>query len=332
MPRQYNALVTTIDAERFRILLLYLFIYYQLPYNLIKRPEFRELLSYVQPSINKFFMGRNAITRWIAKEFQKGKKTLKDLLLRAKSRVHISFDMWTSPAGVLILGICSHFLDEQYEFKHPLLALRFLVGQYTSVVMAEMVQSVMVEYEIREKWGVYMADNTDNCDTCVAELVRRLRPIEPSTARRSRCYAHIVNLAAKAFIYGKSAEGFVAQAEEVVALSDQEADTVQEEMRLWRTRRGAFGRFHNIVKHIKSSTLRRQRFEEIIKMVVVQQRTERERLERERLEQPMDAANMAAAGIDAEGQCTKTALYHIRLYTKPNRVNRIFRTNCVRRR
>ena len=34
-------------------------------------------------------------------------------------------------------------------------------------------------------------------------------------------------------------------------------------MKLWRTR-GSFGKFHNLVKHIKGSTLRRQKLEAII--------------------------------------------------------------------
>ena len=42
--RQYSALCTTINGERFRILLLRLFIYCQLLYNLIEHSEFRDLL------------------------------------------------------------------------------------------------------------------------------------------------------------------------------------------------------------------------------------------------------------------------------------------------
>ena len=57
-----------------------------------------------------------------------------------------------------------------------------------------------------DKWGVCVADNANNNDTYVAALVRSLRPDEESTARRSRCFAHMVNLAAKAFIYGKCHE------------------------------------------------------------------------------------------------------------------------------
>jgi hypothetical protein len=96
-PRQYSALCTTINGERFRILLLRLFIYCQLPYNLIEHSEFRDLLQYIQPSIGKFLPKRTAIGEWVADEFAKGKKVIKVAISKAKSRVHISFDIWTSP-------------------------------------------------------------------------------------------------------------------------------------------------------------------------------------------------------------------------------------------
>jgi hypothetical protein len=129
--------------------------------------------------------------------------------------------------------------------------------------MVDIIEAVMHEFGIADKWGVCVADNADNCDTCVAALVTRLRPGEPTTARRSRCFAHIVNLAAKAFIYGKKAEGFIAEAEEVMTLSNRDQTAVEREMKLWRTR-GSFGKFHNLVKHIKGSALRRQKLEAII--------------------------------------------------------------------
>jgi hypothetical protein len=73
----------------------------------------------------------------------------------------------------------------------------------------------------------------------------------------------MVNLAAKAFIYGKKAEGFIAEAEEVMTLSNRDQTAVEREMKLWRTR-GSFGKFHNLVKHIKGSALRRQKLKAII--------------------------------------------------------------------
>ena len=265
-PRQYSALYTTVNSERFRILLLRLFIYCQLPYSLIERQEFRDLLLYIQPSIDKYLITRNTIGNWIQDEFTKGQKVIQEIISQARSRIHISFDMWTSPPGTPILGICGHFLDHNLRLIHPLLALRYLRGHHTGAAMAEVIEAVMNEYGIADKWGVCVADNADNCDTCIAALVNSLRPGEELTARRSRCFGHIVNLAAKAFIYGKKAEGFILEAEQMITLSNRDQAAVQQEMKLWRSR-GSFGKFHNIVKHIKGTSLRRQKLEAIIMAV-----------------------------------------------------------------
>ena len=189
------------------------------------------------------------------------------IIKEAKLRVHISFDIWTTPTQKPILGICSHFLDSEYKLQHPLLALRFLAGHHTGSAMAEVIEAVMHEFGIADKWGVCIADNADNCDTCCATLVKSLRPEEPVTARRSRCFGHIVSIAAKAFIYGRKAEAFIAEAEQVLTLSNRDQAAVQEEMKLWRTR-GSFGKFNNVVKYIRASPLRRQKLEAILRALV----------------------------------------------------------------
>ena len=75
-----------------------------------------------------------------------------------------------------------------------------------------------------------MADNADNCNTCYKSLVRSLRPDEPETSRRGRCFGYIVNLAVKAFIYGKDAKGFITKAEQIITLTARDLSAVQREI------------------------------------------------------------------------------------------------------
>jgi hypothetical protein len=180
--------------------------------------------------------------------------------------------MWTSPSGIPILGVCAHFLTQQLELVHPLLALRYVEGHHTGQAIGEVLKAVMVEYGIVVKWGVCVADNADNCNTCCRWLVGELRPDEPTTARRSRCFGHMVNIAAKAFIYGKGFETFIVEAEQVVVASTRDNAAAKREMEIWR-KRGPFGKFHNIVKHIRASPLRKQRFETFIRGVVEERET-----------------------------------------------------------
>lgn len=263
-PSQFAALDTTINIDRFRLLFLRLFIRCQVPFSIVERDEFREPILYIQPTIECYLVDSHCtISRWVAEEFKQGQMALIKLMAQAKSRVHLSFDIWTAPTGAPILDICAHFLDEDLQFRYPLLALRFLAGHHTGVAMAEIIESVMAQFEIIDKWGVCVSDNADNNDTTCKALVEALRPNEPTTARRARCSGHEVKQAAKAFIYGKSNEGFIAQAERVMTLSNRDQIAVQEEMQRWRRRR-SFGKFHNVVKHIRNSPIRRQKFERLL--------------------------------------------------------------------
>ena len=123
---------------------------------------------------------------------------------------------------MLILGVYGHFLDKNLRIKHPLLGLKFISGPYTGSAIADIILRLMGEYGIRERWGVLMADNADNNDTAYKKMVSELYPNEGDGARRARCYGHMVNLAAKAFIYGNNNEGFLAEAEQLVTLSNRD--------------------------------------------------------------------------------------------------------------
>ena len=267
-----HALVVSINVDRFRMLFLRLFINCQLPYSLVERPEFQELILYIQPSIGGYLVkSHNTVTTWVNDEFNLGKNSLKRTIAQAASNIHLSFDMWTSPSSMPILGVCAHFLTPQLELVHPLLALREVEGSHTGEAMAEIIREIMVQFGIVDKWGVCVADNADNCNTCCRALVRQLRPGEPTKGRRSRCLGHMVNLAAKAFIYGKQFESFIAEAEEVVVLTARDQAAAAREMSHWRER-GPFGKLHNVIKHIRVSPQRRQRFNTYVSVIAERDR------------------------------------------------------------
>jgi hypothetical protein len=75
--------------------------------------------------------------------------------------------------------------------------------------------------------------------------------------RRLRCLGHVINLAAKAFLYGKEFDAF-----------EKDIDTVKEhseilkELQLWR-KRGPVGKLHNIIIFICRSPQRREKFANI---------------------------------------------------------------------
>jgi hypothetical protein len=88
--------------------------------------------------------------------------------------------------------------------------LRTLInGAYIGENIAEAVMPVLVEMGILPKLGYFIADNDGRNDTCIRAILRKHRPdIKDSNSRRVRCLGHIINLAAKAFLFGKNVDAF----------------------------------------------------------------------------------------------------------------------------
>ena len=89
-----------------------------------------------------------------------------------------------------------------------------------------------------------MLDNVSSNDTCVREILAKIRPDLDQKERRLRCFGHIVNLAAKVFLFGNDPQAF--EAEMIVA------DILQQEKKAlasWR-KLGPIGKLHNINCHL----------------------------------------------------------------------------------
>ena len=80
---------------------------------------------------------------------------------------------------------------------------------------------------MKEKLGYFITDNASYNDTCVTEIIETLRPDLDAHGRRLRCMGHIINLIAKALLFGNKSESF-----EAVAVAEGISD--MKEVRLVR--------------------------------------------------------------------------------------------------
>ena len=133
---------------------------------------------------------------------------IKSQLQLSLSRIHFSFDIWTSSACTAIIGICAHFLASDLHLKHALIGLKEIEGAHQGETIAKLVGDLIQWFEVEQNLGVFIGDNASNVDTATTALVRRFR-LNSTEGRRSRCCGHIINLAAKAFLLGNGCEAFV---------------------------------------------------------------------------------------------------------------------------
>ncbi|PNP50095.1 hypothetical protein FNYG_15977 [Fusarium nygamai] len=202
----------------------------------------------------------SSITRELQKIFESKADIIKAELGSALTKIHISFDLWTSPNRLAIMAVFAHFIDKFGNQQSRLLALRRQLGIHSGENLAETLFEIVQLWDIRGQVGTVISDNVTTNDTCLSYFYRQLDPsIRPADikARRMRCYGHVLNLVARAFLFGKDAESFELESDINGMRGLQEQD-----LRRWRSK-GPIGKLHNIVKFIRSSPQRSEYFKRI---------------------------------------------------------------------
>jgi len=123
-----------------------------------------------------------------------------------------------------MLAVVGHFVLHTSKAKSCLLSLRHVEGAHSGENMAQSVIVVIEEYEIKDLLGYFVLNNVSSNDTCVREILKQLRPELNLKERRLWCFSHIVNLAAKAFLFGEEAEAFEFEINSYVQLQQEEKE------------------------------------------------------------------------------------------------------------
>ncbi|OBS15365.1 hypothetical protein FPOA_13805 [Fusarium poae] len=255
-------LIVESRADIFKRLLLGWITDANIPLHGVEHKLFRQLLAFLDDEfvIEVLPTSGNTVRRWILQEFEEHTRMLKDEMNKALSKVHTSFDMWTSPNGIAILSVIAYYVDIAGTPQVRLISLEKLSGSHGGENQAILMAKVIRKYGLEKKIGFFTADNADPCDTCVRALLKMFNPRASPTGleglegeRRIRCVGHILNLSAKAFLEGDSSDIFDSH----IAEKDQKKE--RELLREWR-KRGPIGKLHNLVYWIRRNPQRRELF------------------------------------------------------------------------
>jgi hypothetical protein len=66
------------------------------------------------------------------KDFERRKEAVKEDLLLSKSKVHISFDLWTSTNKLAMLGVVAYYLTKDLTARSLLIGFREVVGAHSN--------------------------------------------------------------------------------------------------------------------------------------------------------------------------------------------------------
>lgn len=191
----------------------------------------------------------NSLKTWIIEIYNAQQSVVKERLKSTRSDVHLSFDLWTSPhQSKSILGIVAHYLDASYVNSAHLLALRRLEDVHSGENIAEIALQVIQDFEL-QNIGFFVLDNASSNDTAVRAILTAEGRLNEYNYRRLRCLGHIINLAARAFLFGNEAKAF----------ESSDYEELEVAYKLWK-QTGPVGQIHYISVFIRSSDQRRQAF------------------------------------------------------------------------
>ena len=106
-------LTTTVKLPDFKDALITLVVLCQLSFHLVVDQIFVEFLKTIFPLIEDILpSSSNTIRAWVLSSFKDRKAKIIGVLARSRSIVHLSFDLWTSPNHLALLGIVAHYIDE----------------------------------------------------------------------------------------------------------------------------------------------------------------------------------------------------------------------------
>jgi hypothetical protein len=155
-------------------------------------------------------------------------------------------------------AIVAHFCNPTFSIASILIGFRELHGPHSGENIAEVVDEVLQDYSIKpDQLGCFILDNATNNDTCITALAKTYNWGKSEVhTRRLRCFGHIINLVAQAFLFGAESEVFVYTLDQL----EKQIDEGTIKTKLWKLC-GPIGKLHYTVVYIRKTPQRRQEFQ-----------------------------------------------------------------------
>jgi hAT family C-terminal dimerisation region len=264
-----------LTEESLRSALVYHVVRNSLPFTTIEQPSLTSLLILCNPEVEDILItSRGTLVSDIKNRWEREKTTLRNRLQQARTKIHISLDIWTSPNTYLFLGIVAHYIPANENHQNTsLIALRE-IGGHSGEEQWSVLRTVLEEYGIVEKLGCIISDSASTngtlCRTIHNYFSEELFMMWDYKTNQIRCIGHIINLIVQAFLFGQLKEEEL----EVYDREETERSEIMVEVEQQRVRQqqcarqqqrvrqqmSSLGKLHNIVVHIRSSASRTKQF------------------------------------------------------------------------
>jgi len=140
--------VHPLAAERWRIDFLNWITHDDISFAQAASERFHKAILGGGPHVMKLLLHKNTVRAWVKATYHERITDVKKSLAGARSKINLSFDAWSSPNHLSLLGVVGHFIDSERKLKMALLALRPLDGHHGHEI-ADTVQPVIRTFEMR---------------------------------------------------------------------------------------------------------------------------------------------------------------------------------------
>ena len=159
-------------------------------------------------------------------------------------------------------GVAAYFIEHQKHIQTILFTLRRIIGAYRGKQIAKIIIKVILEFGFRKRLSIYINNNAKSNDTIQKTVLNILHLDRDLKASHSHYLGHIINLATKAFIFGKNIATFKVVIDTVNNVTPQDSPTIRATQNEWRKRK-ALEKLYNVIIFIQVLSQRRKAFRKI---------------------------------------------------------------------
>ena len=138
--------------------------------------------------------------------YNKYKEMVIEVLQKSPGLIHISFDGWRSRNRHAFFGTTAFFRDENNKPCKIVLGVPKVFERHHGYNIGGEILNIIYDYKIDKKIGYFTLDNAVNNDMALEVIGAELG--FNGKAQRGCCFGYILNLAAKAILFGKNIEAF----------------------------------------------------------------------------------------------------------------------------
>jgi hypothetical protein len=143
----------------------------KLPFNIVTWPEFQRFCLILNPSIeSSLITSRSTLVAHITKVYDFYQDQLRTKLQKAKSLIHISADLWSSPNRISFIGTHVQWVDENHTTQNMLIGLPECKFSHSGPQQASHIMELVRWFGIGHNIGYFIGDNAGSNDTCLRAI------------------------------------------------------------------------------------------------------------------------------------------------------------------